>query len=118
MDENLFFSQPATISLFFPLQRWLFQYLYGQNMVNERPPNGFKLNVGSAVSGLVNGKTIPSSLRRNGLPKIIGMYICVEFPQGPVPFCLPLKWLTGPCSCVLVHCTVYHEYKKKLFNYL
>ncbi|KAL9959424.1 hypothetical protein ACROYT_G032747 [Oculina patagonica] len=52
-------------------KRWLFQYLYGQNMVNERPPNGFKLNVGNAMSGLVNGKTIPSSLRRNGLPKII-----------------------------------------------
>lgn len=48
-------------------------------MVNERPPNGFKINVGSAVTGLVNGKTIPSSLRRNGLPKIIGMYRYVFF---------------------------------------
>jgi len=40
-------------------------------LVNERPPNGFKINIGSAVTGLVNGKTIPSSLRRNGLPKSI-----------------------------------------------
>ena len=60
-------------------------------MVNERPPNGFKLNVGSAVSGLLNGKTIPSSLRRNGLPKSIGMYVCVELTQGSTPFSLPLK---------------------------
>ena len=60
--------------LLFLLQRWLFQYLYGQNMVNERPPNGFKLNASNAMSGLVNGKTITSSLRRNGLPKIMGKY--------------------------------------------
>ncbi|KAJ7377586.1 Histone-lysine N-methyltransferase 2E [Desmophyllum pertusum] len=52
-------------------KRWLFQYLCDQNMVNDRPPNGFKLNVGSPMGVPVNGKTIPSSLRRNGLPKII-----------------------------------------------
>lgn len=74
MRKPFFAPKSATIPLFFLLQRWLFQYLYGQNLVNERPPNGFKLNVGNAMSGLVNGKTIPSSLRRNGLPKIVGMY--------------------------------------------
>ena len=84
-------------------------------MVNERPPNGFKLNVGS---GLVNGKTIPSSLRRNGLPKIIGMYICVEFSKGSVPFCVPLECIMvrRPLKCVcLVHCTVNNKYKKEAF---
>nr|XP_058960412.1 inactive histone-lysine N-methyltransferase 2E-like isoform X1 [Pocillopora verrucosa] len=52
-------------------KRWLFQYLYGQNLVNERPPNGFKINVSSPMNVPLNGKTIPSPLRRNGLPKII-----------------------------------------------
>lgn len=52
-------------------KRWLFQYLYGQNLVNERPPNGFKVNVSSPMNIPLNGKTIPSSLRRNGLPKIV-----------------------------------------------
>lgn len=58
------------VCLFF--QRWLFQYLCGQNLVNERPPNGFRINVGNSMPRPVNGKTVPTSLRRNGLPKIIG----------------------------------------------
>lgn len=79
LAKSIFFPLNHLYNFVFTLQRWLFQYLYGQNMVNERPPNGFKINVGSAVTGLVNGKTIPSSLRRNGLPKIIGMYRYVFF---------------------------------------
>ena len=76
------------VRFFSHLQRWLFQYLCDQNMVNDRPPNGFKLNVGSPMGVPVNGKTIPSSLRRNGLPKIIGKY----------PFCKAVK---ARCTFVL-----------------
>ena len=65
------------------LQRWLFQYLCEQKLVNNRPPNGFKVSVSSTISCPVNGKTVLSPVRRNGLAKIIGelryvLLICVH----------------------------------------
>ena len=53
-------------------QRWLFQYLCNQSLTNEKPPNGLSLIVSNPLNGSVNGKTIPSSLRRNTVPKIVG----------------------------------------------
>ncbi|XP_015765665.1 PREDICTED: serine-rich adhesin for platelets-like [Acropora digitifera] len=52
-------------------KRWLFQYLCSQNLTNEKPPNGLSLIVSNPLNGSVNGKTIPSSLRRNTMPKIV-----------------------------------------------
>lgn len=52
-------------------KRWLFQYLYGQNLTNDRPPNGVRINVNNTMHRPVNGKMIPPALRRNGLPKMI-----------------------------------------------
>ena len=67
-------------------QRWLFQYLCGQNLINERPPNGIRINIGNAMHSPVNGKTIPSRLRRHGLPKVIGKMAGKGFPQIAVGF--------------------------------
>ena len=58
----------------YSLQRWLFQYLYGQNLTNDRPPNGVRMNVNNTMHRPVNGKMIPPALRRNGLPKMIGKH--------------------------------------------
>ena len=58
----------------YSLQRWLFQYLYGQNLTNDRPPNGVRINVNNTMHRPVNGKMIPPALRRNGLPKLIGKH--------------------------------------------
>ena len=58
----------------YSLQRWLFQYLYGQNLTNDRPPNGVRINVNNTMHRPVNGKMIPPALRRNGLPKMIGKH--------------------------------------------
>ncbi|KAK2571082.1 Inactive histone-lysine N-methyltransferase 2E [Acropora cervicornis] len=30
-------------------KRWLFQYLYGQNLTNDRPPNGVRINVNNTM---------------------------------------------------------------------
>ena len=51
------------------LQRWLFQFLYGHNLGNSKPPNGFSTSVNGPTMRKTSEATVVST-RRYCQPKL------------------------------------------------